>query len=163
MRAQQMLHVVLYCPDIPQNTGNIGRMCAFAAVRLHLIHPLGFVIDDKALRRAGMDYWRSLDVHEHADWQAFVSSPHAPARLWLLTTHGARSFWQADYALGDGLVFGKESSGAPAWLHEALPTDHRIKVDQFAPSLRSLNLSSCAAVVTYEALRQIHVGGSIKS
>jgi len=78
-----MLHVVLFQPEIAPNTGNIGRMCALTGSRLHLIHPLGFAITDRNLKRAGMDYWRSLDVHEHADWQAFRASAAAPRRLWL--------------------------------------------------------------------------------
>ena len=81
-----MLHVVLFQPEIAPNTGNIGRMCAVTRARLHLIHPLGYEINDRNLRRAGMDYWKSLDVHEHADWPAFRASPHAPRRLWLFTT-----------------------------------------------------------------------------
>lgn len=149
------LHVVLFSPDIPQNTGNIGRMCAYTGTRLHLIHPLGFRIDDKQLKRAGMDYWRSLDVHEHRDWAAFVASPAAPTRLWLFTTQATRSFWQADFAPGDGLVFGKETCGAPDWLHEAIGAGQRVQVDGRTDSLRSLNLASCAAVATYEALRQL--------
>ena len=114
------LNVVLVTPQIPQNTGNVGRMCAFTGCRLHLIHPLGFVINDRNLRRAGMDYWKSLDVYEHADWAQFRLSPHAPRRLWLFTTHGERSFWDAPFADDDGLLFGNEGEGSPAWLHEEI-------------------------------------------
>lgn len=149
------LHVVLFCPDIPQNTGNVGRMCSITGARLHLIHPLGFEITDKQLKRAGMDYWKQLDVYEHADWAAFKRSPHAPERLWLMTTHGARSFWDVDYAAGDGLVFGRESAGAPEWLHEEFGDDRRIKVDHPRQGMRSLNLATCAGVATYEVLRQL--------
>ncbi len=92
-----MIHVVLFQPEIPQNTGNVGRMCALTKSRLHLIHPLGFKITDRNLRRAGMDYWFSLDVHEHADWKAFRSSAFAPSGLWLFTTRAERSFWDARY------------------------------------------------------------------
>ena len=99
-----MLHIVLFQPEIPQNTGNIGRMCALTRSRLHLIHPLGYVINDRNLRRAGMDYWKSLDVHEHADWAAFRASAVGPKRLWLFTTKTTRSFWNAVYADGDGLL-----------------------------------------------------------
>ena len=87
-----MLHIVLFLPEIPQNTGNIGRMCALTRSRLHLIHPLGYVINDRNLRRAGMDYWKSLDVHEHADWAAFRASAVGPKRLLLFTTKTTRSF-----------------------------------------------------------------------
>src|SRR5271156_4076827 len=123
-----MLHLALFAPQIPQNTGNIGRLCAFTGSRLHLIRPLGFVINDRNLRRAGMDYWRALDLQEHADWPAFRASPRAPARLWLLTTKAAQSFWAARYADGDGLVFGNESSGAPDWLHAELGDARRVTI-----------------------------------
>lgn len=130
-------------------------MCALTRSRLHLIHPLGFEISDRHLRRAGMDYWRSLDVHEHADWAAFKASPLAPRRLWLLTTKATRSFWEVSYADEDGLVFGSESSGAPAWLHDELGADRRITIPQANPELRSLNLSTAAGIACYEALRQL--------
>lgn len=150
-----MIHVVLFQPEIAPNTGNIGRMCALTNCRLHLIHPLGFVINDRNLRRAGMDYWKSLDVHEHADWAAFKASAVAPKRLWLLTTHAAQSFWAVSFADGDGLVFGNEGSGAPEWLHEEMGERSRITIPHANPNLRSLNLSTAAGVATYEALRQL--------
>lgn len=149
-----MLHIVLFQPEIAPNTGNVGRMCALTKSRLHLIHPLGFVINDRNLRRAGMDYWRSLDVHEHADWPGFRASPHAPQRLWLFTTKTQRSFWDVRYADGDGLVFGNEGSGAPDWLHEELH-DTRVTIPHANPALRSLNLSTAAGVACYEAVRQL--------
>jgi tRNA (cytidine/uridine-2'-O-)-methyltransferase len=150
-----MIHVVLFQPEIAPNTGNVGRMCALTRSRLHLIHPLGFVINDRNLRRAGMDYWKSLDVQEHANWTAFRQSPMAPQRLWLFTTHAARSFWDAGFADGDGLVFGNEGSGAPQWLHDEIGAEHRVTIPRANPELRSLNLSTAAGVATYEALRQI--------
>lgn len=149
-----MLHVVLFQPQIAPNTGNIGRMCALTCSRLHLIHPLGFVIDDRNLRRAGMDYWRSLDVLEHKDWRAFRANPQAPQRLWLFTTKTERGFWDVRFADGDGLVFGNEGAGAPDWLHEELD-DSRVTIPHANPDLRSLNLSAAAAVATYEAMRQV--------
>jgi tRNA (cytidine/uridine-2'-O-)-methyltransferase len=149
-----MLHVVLFQPEIAPNTGNIGRMCALTCSRLHLIHPLGYVINDRNLRRAGMDYWKALDVHEHADWPAFRGSPHAPQRLWLFTTKSERSFWDVQYAAGDGLVFGNESSGAPAWMHDEL-ADWRVTIPHANTALRSLNLSTAAGVACYEATRQL--------
>jgi tRNA (cytidine/uridine-2'-O-)-methyltransferase len=150
-----MVHVVLFAPQIPQNTGNIGRMCAVTRSRLHLIHPLGFEVTDKNLKRAGMDYWFSLDVHQHTDWAAFKASPHAPQRLWLFTTHATQSFWTARYADGDGLVFGNEEAGAPDWLHDELGDPQRVKIPHANAGLRSLNLSTSAGIATYEALRQI--------
>lgn len=153
-----MLHVVLFQPEIAPNTGNIGRMCALTRSRLHLIHPLGYEINDRNLRRAGMDYWQSLDVHQHADWKAFRASPHGPRRLWLFTTKTTRSFWDVRYEDGDGLVFGNESSGAPEWLHAELD-DARVTIPHANPELRSLNLSTSAGVACYEAVRQLtHAG-----
>lgn len=154
-----MLHVVLFQPEIAPNTGNIGRMCALTRSRLHLIHPLGFEINDRNLRRAGMDYWQSLDVHEHADWAAFRASASAPQRLWLFTTKTKQSFWAVRFTDGDGLVFGNESSGAPVWLHEELGEPMRLNIPQANPELRSLNLSTAAGVATYEALRQTELLG----
>jgi len=150
-----MLHVGLFQPEIAPNTGNIGRMCALTRSRLHLIHPLGYVINDRNLRRAGMDYWKSLDVHEHENWAAFRQSPTAPRRLWLFTTHAEQSFWSVCYADGDGLVFGNEGSGAPDWLHEEIGIGQRVTIPHANTALRSLNLSTAAGVACYEALRQI--------
>jgi tRNA (cytidine/uridine-2'-O-)-methyltransferase len=154
-----MLHLVLFQPEIAPNTGNVGRLCALTRSRLHLIHPLGFAITDRNLKRAGMDYWKSLDVHEHADWTAFRASPHAPRRLWLFTTKTEQSFWAVHYADGDGLVFGNEGSGAPAWLHDELGATQRVTIPHANPELRSLNLSTAAGVACYEALRQIGLPG----
>jgi tRNA (cytidine/uridine-2'-O-)-methyltransferase len=153
-----VIHVVLFQPEIPQNTGNVGRMCAWSRSRLHLIHPLGFAITDRNLKRAGMDYWRSLDVHEHADWAAFQASPDRPRRLWLFTTQAERSFWSADFADEDGLVFGNEGSGAPEWLHAQL-RERRLTIPRANAALRSLNLSTAAGIGCYEALRQTRLLG----
>jgi len=149
-----VLHVVLLRPEIAPSTGNVGWLCALTRTRLHLIHPLGFVINDRNLRRAGMDYWKALEVHEHADWAAFRASPHVPARLWLFTTKAEQNFWQVRFADGDGLVFGNEGTGAPEWLHAEL-RDWRVTIPHANPALRSLNLSTAAGVATYEALRQV--------
>jgi tRNA (cytidine/uridine-2'-O-)-methyltransferase len=149
-----MIHIVLFQPEIPQNTGNVGRMCALTRSRLHLIHPLGFKITDRNLRRAGMDYWFSLDFHQHTNWKAFLASPAAPRRLWLFTTRAETSFWNAGFEADDGLVFGNESSGAPEWLHGELLA-RRVTIPHANPALRSLNLSTAAGIAAYEALRQI--------
>lgn len=154
-----MLHVVLFQPQIPPNTGNVGRLCAVTRSRLHLVHPLGFTITDRHLRRAGMDYWRSLDVHHHADWQAFIASAAAPRRLWLFTTHATGRFWDARFEDGDGLLFGNEEAGCPEWLHAAIPDAFRITIPHANPSLRSLNLSTAVGVGVYEALRQVGLPG----
>jgi tRNA (cytidine/uridine-2'-O-)-methyltransferase len=155
----RMLHVVLFQPEIPQNTGNIGRMCALTRSRLHLIHPLGFTITDRHLKRSGMDYWHALDVHHHADWAAFRASPAAPRRLWLFTTRTTRSYWDVSYADEDGLVFGNEGHGAPEWLHAEMGDDRRVTIPHRNPDLRSLNLSTAAGIATYEALRQTGFSG----
>lgn len=158
-----MLHLVLFQPEIPQNTGNIGRLCAITESRLHLIHPLGFEISDKHLKRSGMDYWHSLDLHHHEDWAAFKSSSAAPqGRLWLFTTKSENSFWEAGFSGGDGLVFGNEGHGVPDWLHHELSAT-RVTIPQKAATLRSLNLSTSAGIATYEALRQVRVGGECNS
>jgi tRNA (cytidine/uridine-2'-O-)-methyltransferase len=154
-----MLHLVLFQPEIPQNTGNIGRMCALTCSRLHLIHPLGFTISDRHLKRAGMDYWHRLDVHHHSDWEAFEASVHRPRRLWLFTTKADRSFWDVTYTDQDGLVFGNEGHGAPAWLHKRLGDERRVTIPQADPTLRSLNLSTAAGIACYEALRQLRPAG----
>ncbi len=152
-----MLHIILFQPQIPQNTGNIGRTCSITCSRLHLIHPLGFTITDKQLKRSGMDYWDSLDVHHHENWQAFLDSGDGPdpKRIFLMTTHATRWHWDAKYEDGDGLLFGNEGNGAPDWLHESIPDEHRIKIPHFNDTLRSHNLSTAAGIATYEALRQL--------
>ena len=154
-----LLHIVLYQPEIPNNTGNIGRTALATGSRLHIIHPIGFSMDDKALRRAGLDYWKDLDVVEHADWASYLAAA-APARLWLFTTKAATSFRTPTYAPGDHLVFGPEGSGAPpelqAWFTEHQGDDHRIRIPMIDdPAARSLNLATAAAIATYEALRDL--------
>ena len=156
MSAKAPFHVVLFQPEIPQNTGNIGRLCAITNCVLHLIHPLGFSITDRHLKRSGMDYWYHLDVRHHDDWAAFRAAPDGPVRLWLFTTKAERAHWDASFAPGDGLVFGRETSGAPAWLHEEIGDPQRLKIPHPNPGMRSLNLSSSVAVAVYEGLRQQH-------
>jgi tRNA (cytidine/uridine-2'-O-)-methyltransferase len=149
-----MFHVVLFRPEIPQNSGNIGRLCAFTNSRLHLIRPLGYTITDKHLKRSGMDYWYDLDLRIHDDWAAFKAQEDAPQRRWLLTTHATKTIWDADFADGDALVFGNEGHGAPDWLHEEIGEAHRITIPRFSEKpLRSLNLSTSAGIALYEALR----------
>lgn len=152
------LHIVLFEPEIPPNTGNIARLCACTGVQLHLVHPLGFDINDKQLRRAGLDYWQHLQVQEHESWQTllayFKQNMPAPVRMLALTTKTDTSIWDVQYQRHDVLVFGPESRGLPAYIRDALePVTIPMRKD--AP-VRSLNLSSACAVVTYEALRQIN-------
>jgi tRNA (cytidine/uridine-2'-O-)-methyltransferase len=157
-----MVHVVLYQPQIPPNTGNIGRLCAVTGCPLHLIHPLGFRITDRHLKRSGMDYWHALDVRHHVDWAAFRAAARGPARLWLLSTRGEQSLWDAAFEPGDGLVFGNENDGAPPWLHEEIGAARRLRIPQFRPQLRSLNLSTAVGIAAYEALRQLSVRGLLR-
>jgi len=152
-----LLHIVLFHPEIPQNTGNVGRLCAFADLRLHLIHPLGFKITDRHLKRAGMDYWKRLDLRHHDDWDAFRASPDGPARLWLMTTRGDKTLWEVPFAAGDGLVFGRESGGVPESVHAEL-SNQRVFIPRFGQDLRSLNLATSVGIGAYEALRQIRLG-----
>ncbi|OHE81106.1 MAG: tRNA (uridine(34)/cytosine(34)/5-carboxymethylaminomethyluridine(34)-2'-O)-methyltransferase TrmL [Verrucomicrobia bacterium RIFCSPLOWO2_12_FULL_64_8] len=150
-----MLHIVLFAPQIPQNTGNVGRLCAVTGSRLHLVHPLGFRITDRHLKRAGMDYWHALEVYHHADWAAFRQSPAGPRRLWLFTTKSGKSFWDVRYLDGDGLLFGNEGEGCPPWLHEEVGASRRVRIPHVDASMRSLNLSTAVGIACYEALRQV--------
>lgn len=153
------LHVVLFQPEIPQNTGNIGRTCAFTNLRLHIIRPMGFVITDKNLKRSGMDYWRALDVNYHDDWAAFRASPLGPKRLWLFSTKAQKTHWDARFEAGDGLLFGRESAGCPDWLHEEIGLEMSLTLARYSDNpLRSLNLSTAAGIAVYEALRQFERG-----
>ena len=153
-----MIEIVLYCPEIPQNTGNIGRICAFADCRLHLIHPLGFEISDKNLKRAGMDYWKSLDVIEHENWSSFIRSGKRPQNIYLLTTHADKSIWDASFRSGDGLLFGNEGKGAPREVHE-WAGEQRLTIPKRNSGLRSLNLAVSVGIASYEAIRQITSNG----
>lgn len=139
-------------PQIPPNTGNIARLCAATGSRLHLIEPLGFRIDDARLRRAGLDYWPSVCMATHASFEAFLREA-APPRFWLLSTRAGRSFWDADFRPGDALVFGSETQGLPDALLRAHP-ERTIGIPIQTDRVRSLNLSSAAAIVLYEALRR---------
>ena len=154
-----MFHVVLFEPEIPPNTGNIIRLCANAGAGLHLVHPLGFTMEDRQLRRAGLDYREWASVREHADLEAFVATI-APGRLLALTTRGVCPYQQPRYAAGDALLFGPESRGLPAQLLETLPEAQRLRIPM-VPGSRSLNLSNAVAVVLYEAWRQHGFAGAV--
>ena len=146
-----MMHIVLHEPLIPQNTGNVVRTCKSTGSVLHLIEPLGFVIEDKKLKRAGLDYWHEMDIRIHADFQAFRRA-NPDARLWLVETHGDVYYTQAEYHDGDYLMFGKETAGLPAAILEQVP-GRCLRVPMVKDN-RSLNLSNAVAIVLYEALRQ---------
>lgn len=146
------MHVALFQPQIPPNTGNVIRLCANTATTLHLIHPLGFVWDDKRLRRAGMDYAEFAAVVHHDHWSSFADTM-AARTIWALTTRGQRSVYDARFGADDVLLFGRETAGLAPEIHAALPNEHKLRLPMHADS-RSLNLSNSVAVVLYEALRQ---------
>jgi len=147
------MHVVLLEPEIPPNTGNIARLCAATRTTLHLIEPLGFRLDDEQLRRAGMDYWRHVDWHRWSNWSSFADSLPSGVRLWFVEQGGPTRYDQARFGHGDYLVFGRETAGLPPALLQA-HAQTWIHVPMLNPAARSLNLSNCAALVLYEALRQ---------
>lgn len=151
---EPLLHVALFQPEIPPNTGNVGRLCAIVGARLHLIHPLGFKITDRHLRRIGMDYWKSLDLREHADWAAFHAA-EGGRRIWLFTTRAETSFWDASYRPGDLLLFGNEGHGATEEVHRAVGPERSLRIPHLQPGLRSLNLSTSVGIAVYEAARQL--------
>jgi len=151
-RADAPLHIVLVEPQIPPNAGNVARLCAATGCALHLVEPLGFSIDDRELKRAGLDYWHALDVTVHASLDAFFATWRAP--LWLVSTRGAQRYDAADYAFGDALVFGKETAGLPQTVLDARPS-RSIRIPMRASAVRSLNLSTAAGIVAYAALARI--------
>jgi tRNA (cytidine/uridine-2'-O-)-methyltransferase len=147
-----MFHVILYQPEIPPNTGNIIRLCANSGAHLHLIEPLGFDIDEKAVRRSGMDYAELADVRT---WPSLESCFEAvkPPRWFAISTRGATRYDTPAYAAGDAFVFGPETRGLPQPLLESCPEDRRLRIPM-RPGNRSLNLSNAAAVLVFEAWRQ---------
>ena len=147
-----MLNVVLVEPEIPQNCGNIARTCAATGARLHLIRPLGFDISDKAVKRAGLDYWHLVDVRDYENLEDFFQKNDV-RRMWCLSTKAPRSYAEASFQDGDYLLFGKETKGLPEDFLEA----HRescVKIPM-REEARSLNLSNAVAITVYEALRQL--------
>ena len=149
-RGGAILHVVLYQPQIPQNTGNIARTCAAVGAELHLVEPLGFSVSASAVRRAGLDYWSEVRVHTHASLDPVLA---AGGQLVLLSTHGRRAYTDLRYRRGAYLLFGNETAGLPAELRARYEgVTARIPMRR---GLRSLNLANAVAVVVYEALRQL--------
>ncbi len=148
-----MLHIVLVEPEIPQNCGNIARTCAATGSSLHLIRPLGFDISDRAVKRAGLDYWHLVSVTDYENLDDFFSRhPEAAENLWLATTKAPQSYEQARFSKDSWLFFGKETAGLPLWLREKY-RDRCIRLPM-RQEARSLNLSNSVAILTYEALRQ---------
>ena len=149
-----MFNVVLIEPEIPPNTGNIARLCLATRSRLHLVKPLGFSVDDRRLRRAGMDYWHQVDVQYWKNLAQFETATQPPVRRFLLTTKSERRYWDAKFREGDYLVFGRETKGLPEYFLLA-HADNCLTIPM-APEARSLNLATAVAVVLFEGVRQLH-------
>lgn len=147
-----MFQVALFEPEIPPNTGNIIRLCANTGVTLNLIEPLGFDLDDRSLKRAGLDYHEYANLRVHPDYDTFTRTLDHE-RVFGFTTHGATSVFATSFAPGDVFLFGPETRGLPAVLRDSLPPERRLRIPMMATS-RSLNLSNAVAVVVYEAWRQ---------
>lgn len=148
-----MFNIVLYQPEIPPNTGNIIRLCANTGCYLHLIEPLGFDLDDKKLRRAGLDYHEWADVQTHTSLDAFTSKLADTGSIYAISTRGTRNYTEVSYSPGDTFVFGPETRGLPQDYLDSLPPDNILRLPMLENS-RSLNLSNTAAIIAYEALRQ---------
>lgn len=155
-----MFNIVLVEPEIPPNTGNVIRLAANTGCTLHLIEPLGFSMDDRQLKRAGLDYHEFAPVRCHAGWAAFIAAEQPrPDRLFAFTTRGESRFESASYRPGDWFVFGRETAGLAAALRESFPSTQRLRLP-LRPGQRSLNLSNAVAVVVFEAWRQQGFAGS---
>lgn len=151
-----MLNVVLVEPEIPNNTGNIGRLCVGTESRLHLVHPFGFVINDKNLKRSGLDYWVHLDVTEYANVEEWIASIPDPTRVFLMSSHAEKSYLENDFQDGDWLVFGKESVGLSQEVLNQFENHLTIPMSKL---IRSFNIANSVAFVIGEAKRQIGLKG----
>jgi tRNA (cytidine/uridine-2'-O-)-methyltransferase len=154
-----MLHIVLFEPEIPPNTGNIIRLAANTGCQLHLIEPLGFKLDEKSVNRAGLDYIEIQSLIIHASWEAFLAQ-QKPKRIFALSTKGTHCHSQAQFEADDYLLFGPETRGLPASIRESLPQDQVLRIPMLGNS-RSMNLSNSVAVMVFEAWRQLGYVGSI--
>ena len=149
-------HIVLVEPEIPPNTGNIGRLCLATGARLHLVGPLGFALDDRSLLRAGLDYWQHLDVRIWESQADFFRQLAPSARVFYFSTKAERSYWDIDFQRGDWLIFGSETRGLAESLL-ARNREHLAKVPMWGSEIRSLNLATAVGIVLYEGLRQIRL------
>ncbi len=154
-----MLDIVLFEPEIPAHTGNIIRLCANVGAQLHLIQPLGFELDDKRLRRAGLDYHEWVSIRQYASLADYINRA-TPPNLYALTTKGSKVYSQINFQDGDALLFGPESRGIPASFLQTLPAEHKLYLPMRQES-RSLNLSNCVSIVLYEAMRQLNFPGAV--
>ena len=156
-----MFHIVLVHPEIPPNTGNVIRLAANTGCALHLIEPLGFSMDDRNLKRAGLDYHEYAPVRRHASWGAFLSEAQPPPdRLFAFTTKGSHPFADVAWRAGDWLVFGSETAGLPASVRDTFDAERRVRLPMRADQ-RSLNLSNAVAVAVFEAWRQCGYAGGV--
>ena len=154
-----MLDVVLFQPQIPPNTGNIIRLCANTGFRLHLIEPLGFDLEDKKLRRAGLDYHEFAALKRHANYQSFIESEQ-PKRVLAVTTKSTGYYGDVNFQAGDYLLFGSETGGLPEDVRQQIPDQDKIRIPMLKDS-RSMNLSNATAVIVYEAWRQLGFANSV--
>ncbi|MCB0311452.1 MAG: tRNA (uridine(34)/cytosine(34)/5-carboxymethylaminomethyluridine(34)-2'-O)-methyltransferase TrmL [Bdellovibrionales bacterium] len=148
------MHVVLVEPQIPQNTGSIARTCAATKTALHLIEPMPFKIDEKRVKRAGLDYWPYVELHQHASWEEYLKTAN-PERIWYFSKFGERSYYEADYKADDCLVFGSETKGLGKQFLSAVSSHQIVRIPIFEQAVRSLNLSNAVSIGLYEALRQL--------
>lgn len=148
-----LLNIVLVEPEIHPNTGNIARLCAATTTRLHLVEPLGFRVDEKSIKRAGLDYWPYVDLHKHVNFASFQQTL-APSRCWYFTTKAKRSYAEVNYQQGDYLIFGSETRGLPKEMLEA-NWEQCVTIPMLTSNVRSLNLATSVAIGLYEALRQL--------
>jgi tRNA (cytidine/uridine-2'-O-)-methyltransferase len=156
-----MFNIVLVEPEIPPNTGNVIRLAANTGAALHLVEPLGFSMEDRQLRRAGLDYHEFADVRRHASWPAFLAAAAPPAdRVFAFTTAGRRAFADVAWRAGDWLVFGSETAGLSASVRETIPSAQQVRLP-LRPGQRSLNLSNAVAVAVFEAWRQNGYAGGV--
>ncbi len=149
-------NIVLVEPEIPPNTGNIARLCAATNTKLHLVHPLGFKITDKELKRAGLDYWHLLDIEEHESWQDFYLK-YNESKFWFLSTRGKKNIWEVEFTPDDFLIFGSETKGlSESILNNTQNENHVVSIPMNGKA-RSINLSTSVGIVLYEAIRQATV------
>lgn len=156
-----MFQIVLFEPEIPPNTGNIIRLCANTGCKMHLIEPLGFALDDKRLRRAGLDYGEWKDIRTHESWDAFLRSERPPPdRCFALSTKGSRHYTDARFRTGDFMIFGPETRGLPEAIRTGMGSEQVLRIPMLTGS-RSMNLSNAVAVLVYEAWRQQGFTGAV--
>lgn len=156
------MRIVLLEPEIPPNTGNVARLCAATRSELHLIEPFGFQLDDKQLKRAGMDYWQHVKWHRWKNWNEFLAQVSPDSRVWFVESDGPVLYSEARFSPDDYLVFGRETAGLPRALLDA-NRERWLRIPMFNPAARSLNLSNCVALVLFEALRQHGFSGELPS